>query len=145
MSNAAIRLRSRFIHSLHVLFMFAVLGGNVFLPAPAFSQSDIGIEFKDHGQIVKTLSLGDLGTIAAAVSLKVFEAHEKKERAYKVYPVRPLFDHIFGKGWEKAEEIVFTSADGYQPSIPVAKFLAHDAYFAFAHADGSAFTLINTL
>jgi mono/diheme cytochrome c family protein len=126
----------------YVLFMLAAIFG---LPAPAFSQSDSGIEFKDHGQIVKTLSLTDLGTIAAAVSLKVFEAHEKKERTYKAYPVRPLFEHIFGKKWEQAEEIVFTSADGYQPSIPVAKFLAHDAYFAFAHADDTPFTLVNVL
>ena len=125
--------------------MFAVLGGNTFLSAPAFSQHNSGIEFKDHGQTVKTLSLTDLGTIAAAVSLKVFEAHEKKERTYQVYPVRPLFEHIFGKKWEQAEEIVFTSADGYQPSIPVARFLAHDAYFAFAHADDTPFTLVNVL
>lgn len=129
-------------NSCYALFILAAIFG---LPAPAFSQSDIGIEFKNQGQTVRTLTLGDLGTIAAAVSLKVFEVHEKKERTYKAYPVRPLFDYIFGKGWEKAEEIVFTSADGYQPSIPVAKFLAHDAYFAFAHADDTPFTLVNVL
>ena len=127
------------------LFILVALCGNILLPAPAFAQNNVGIEFKDHGQTVKTLSLGDLGTIAAAVSLKVFEAHEKKERTYKAYQVRPLLDHIFGKGWEQTEEIVFTSADGYQPSIPVARFLAHDAYFAFASADDTPFTLVNVL
>ena len=129
----------------HIQLMLVVLCGNVFLPAPAFSQNNTSIEFKNQGQTVRTLTLGDLGSIAAAVSLKVFEVHEKKERTYKAYPARPLFDYIFGKGWEKAEEIVFTSVDGYQPSIPVAKFLAHDAYFAFAHADDAPFTLINVL
>lgn len=126
----------------YVLFMLAVI---FYLPAPAFSQNDTNIEFKDQGRVVRILTLADFGAITAAVSLKVFEAHEKKERTYKVYPVRPLFDHIFGKEWEKAEEIVFTSADGYQPSILVAKFLAHDAYFAFAHADDTPFTLVNVL
>ena len=52
---------------------------------------------------------------------------------------------MFGKDWRKAQEIVFTSIDGYQPSVPVAKFLAHDAYLAFAHEDGTPFTMTNTL
>jgi mono/diheme cytochrome c family protein len=125
--------------------MLTVLGSNIFLSAPVFSQNNANIEFKDQGQTVRTLTLGDLGSITAVVPLKIFEAHEKKERAYQVYPVRPLLDHIFGKTWEQAEEIVFTSADGYQPSIPVARFLAHDAYFAFASADDAPFTLVNIL
>ncbi len=129
----------------HIQFILVVLCGNIFLPAPAFSQNNTDIEFKDQGQVVRTLPLADFGAIAAAVSLKVFEAHEKKERTYQAYPVRPLFDHIFGKKWEQAEEIVFTSADGYQPSIPVARFLTHDAYFAFASGDDTPFTLVNVL
>src|SRR5690606_35179343 len=35
--------------------------------------------------------------------------------------------------------------DGYQPSIPVAKFLTYDAYLAVASADNTSFTLNNTL
>lgn len=132
-------------NSRYIQFILVVLCGNVFLPAPACSQNHTNIEFRDQGRVVRTLPLADLGAIAAAVPLKVFEAHEKKERTYKAYPVRPLFDHIFGKKWEQAEEIVFTSADGYQPSIPVARFLAHDAYFAFASSDDAPFTLINAL
>ena len=132
-------------NSRYVQFILVVLCGNVFLPAPVFSQNHTNIEFRDQGRVVRTLPLTDFGAIAAAVPLKIFEAHEKKERTYQVYPVRPLLDHIFGKGWKQAEEIVFTSADGYQPSIPVAKFLAHDAYFAFAHADDTPFTLVNVL
>jgi hypothetical protein len=119
--------------------------GNLYLPAPAFSQNDIGIEFKDKGQIVNSLSLSDLATVAPAVSLKVFEIHEKKERIYKAYPARALFDKAFSKQWGKAEEIVFISMDGYQASIPVTKFLSHDAYFAFAHDDNSPFTMTNIL
>ncbi|MDO8369315.1 MAG: hypothetical protein Q7S71_01125 [Candidatus Nitrotoga sp.] len=113
--------------------------GNVCLPAPAFSQSDIGIVFRDKDQIVKTLTLSDLATVAPAVSLKIFEIHEKKERIYKAYPARALFDKAFGKEWQKAEEIVFLSMDGYQASIPVTKFLSHDAYFAFALDENSPF------
>ena len=110
---------------------------------PVQSASDI--EFKADGKTVKSLSVEDLRMIAPVVSLKVFEAHEKKDRIYRAIPVRPVFDKIFGKDWEKAQEVVFTSIDGYQPSIPVAKFLAHDAYLAFAYEDDGPFTMVNTL
>ncbi|PTR10576.1 cytochrome c [Nitrosospira sp. Nsp5] len=113
--------------------------------APAFAQNPITFEFKGVDQAVKTLSLKDLGAITPAVSLKVFEVHENAERIYRAFPARPVLDKIFGKEWEKAQEIVFTSIDGYQPSIPIAKFLAYDAYFAFAHENGAPFTMTNTL
>lgn len=115
------------------------------LPAPAFAQGPITIEFKGADQPVKRLSLKDLGTITPAVSLKVFEVHENTKRTYRAFPARPVLDKVFGEGWKKAQEIVFTSIDGYQPSVPVAKFLAHDAYFAFAHENGAPFTMTNTL
>jgi mono/diheme cytochrome c family protein len=109
------------------------------------AQSRPPIEFRKDSQAVKTFSVDDLVAIAPPVPLKVFEAHEKEERVYRAIPARPLFDRIFGKNWEKARQIVFTSIDGYQPSVPVEKFLAHNAYFAFAHDDGSPFIMINKL
>lgn len=113
--------------------------------APAFAQSPITIEFKGGDQSVKALSLKDLTALTPAVSLKVFEVHEKMERIYRAFPVRPVLDKVFGNEWKKAQEIIFISIDGYQPSVPVAKFLAHDAYFAFAHENGRPFTMTNTL
>jgi len=125
--------------------MFSGLLVNGFSLAPASAQSHVNIEFKDKGRIVKTLSLSELNAIAPAVPLKVFEIHERAERIYRAFPAGPVFDKVFGKDWEKAQEITFTSIDGYQPSTPVAKFLFHDAYLAFANEDGTPFTLINTL
>ena len=129
----------------NIFLALVAICGNVCLLAPAFSQSDVSIEFKDKDQIVKTLTLSDLATVVPAVSLKIFEIHEKKDHIYKAYPARALFDKSFGKEWTTAEEIVFISMDGYQASIPVAKFLSHDAYFAFAHDDDSPFTMTNIL
>ncbi|WP_090828933.1 c-type cytochrome [Nitrosovibrio tenuis] len=112
---------------------------------PALAQGASDIEFKADGRTVKSLSLEELRAIAPVVSVKVFEAHENKERVYRAIAARPVFDKIFGKNWEKAQEIIFTSIDGYQPSIPAAKFLSHDAYLAFAHDEGGPFTMVNTL
>jgi len=130
---------------LNISLILVAICGSICLSSPALSQSNIGIEFKDKGKIVNTLSLKDIATVAPAVSLKIFEIHEKKEHIYKAYSARALFDKTFGKDWEKAGEIVFISMDGYQASIPVTKFLSHDAYFAFAHDDGSPFTMTNVL
>ncbi|SDX98567.1 cytochrome c [Nitrosomonas sp. Nm33] len=103
------------------------------------------IEFKNKGEIVRMLNLHELDKLASASFLKIFEVHEKKMRIYQVYPARLLLDQVFGKNWREAEEIVFLCVDGYQPSIPVAKFLAYDAYFAFASADDTPFMLNNVL
>ncbi|HET7061133.1 MAG TPA: cytochrome c [Nitrosospira sp.] len=109
------------------------------------AQSAPTIEFRKDNQTVKTFSVDDLAAIAPPVPLKVFEAHEKEERVYRAIPARPVFERIFGKNWEKAQQIVFTSIDGYQPSVPVEKFLAHNAYLALAHDDGSPFIMLNKL
>jgi mono/diheme cytochrome c family protein len=129
----------------NIFLILVAICGNVCLPTLAFSQSNIGIEFKVKDQIVKILTLSDLTIVVLAVSLKIFEIHEKKDQIYKAYPARALFDKSFGKEWMKAEEIVFISMDGYQASIPVTKFLSHDAYFAFAHDDDSPFMMTNIL
>lgn len=103
------------------------------------------IQFKNKDKIVQVLHLEQLAAIAPERFLKIFEPHEKRMRTYQAYSARPLFDQVFGKNWREAEEIVFLCADGYQPSIPVAKFFAYDAYFAFASGDDSPFMLENVL
>jgi mono/diheme cytochrome c family protein len=127
-----------------IVVVYVVMG----LTNLAFAQGsaiNTKIEFKNKGEIVRILHLEEFAAIASERFLKVYEPHDKTMRTYQVYSARSLFDHIFGKNWREAEEIVFLCADGYQPSIPVAKFLAYDAYFAFASADDSPFTLENVL
>jgi mono/diheme cytochrome c family protein len=126
------------------LFLFAGFLALAF-PATAFSENSAKVEFKKESKAVKTLSVNDLRALARERSLEVFEAHERRNRVYRVLPARAVFDEVFGKDWKKAREVVFTSIDGYQPSIPVKKFLDHDAYFAFADEGAAPFTLTNRL
>lgn len=101
------------------------------------------------GTAVLALSLtmkgNNLEGLVPPVPVKTFETHEGKEVAWRGIPARKLLDVAFDKNWEKAEEILFTCEDGYQPSIPVAKFKQYDAYFAVARADQEAFTMVNKL
>ncbi|MCX7187593.1 MAG: cytochrome c, partial [Proteobacteria bacterium] len=124
--------------------LLAALCGGICLPALASPQHYADVEFKKNGRIVKTVPVQDLSMSVAAISVSVFEVHEKKNRTYMAYPVRELFNKVFGAGWESSREILFTSTDGYRASIPVAKFVAYDAYLAVAQ-DGLPFTMVNTL
>jgi mono/diheme cytochrome c family protein len=129
-------------------FMIVVVYVMIGLTNSAFAQGsaiNTRIEFKNRGEIVRILHLEEFTAIASERFLKIYEPHEKRMRTYQVYSAQSLFDHVFGKNWREAEEIVFLCADGYQPSIPVAKFLAYDAYFAFASTDDSPFMLENVL
>lgn len=115
---------------------------------PVYAQThavEAFIEFKNPDGLVKSLKPAKLNTLARQKTLKVFEVHEGRERQYQVYPAQSVFDQIFGSDWRAADEIIFTCQDGYQPSIPVAKFLTYDAYLAVASADNSPFTLSNAL
>lgn len=112
---------------------------------PAFAENPAQIEFRKDGEHIRTLSLDELRSIVPEVSLKVFEAHEQENRTYRAIPAKALFDKVFGKHWERAQAVVFTSLDGYQPSVPVTKMLIHDGYFAFASVGATPFALTNKL
>lgn len=133
------------ILAINTSFILWVMASSLTLAFAQDRAANTAIEFKDGDKIINTLPLDALDKIAIAKSLRIYESHEKKERVYHVYSIQSLFDQIFGKDWRTADEIVFLCQDGYQPSIPVAKFLAYDAYFAFASADGSPFKLTNVL
>lgn len=114
----------------------------------SFSQTVISkssIEFKNKDRIVRNLPLAEFEHYLTKRTLEIFEVHEGRQRTYQVYSAVSLFDFIFGNDWRTAEEITFICEDRYQPSIPVKKFLQHNAYFAFASADNHAFILKNIL
>ena len=101
--------------------------------------------FKDHGKLVKKLSLDQLEQLTGSKTLTVYEPHESKDRRYKGFPIGGLLTAVYGERWQSAEEILFTCSDGYQPSIPTIKFETYDGYLVFASPDKEEFTLVNTL
>jgi cytochrome c2 len=70
----------------------------------------------------------------------VWEPHELKEVKYLAIAAKPLFDKIYGAEWKKAEDALFTCADGYQPTLSVPRFLKYDGYFAIERV-GTDFTV----
>jgi cytochrome c2 len=90
---------------------------------------------------VKHLDLAELGRLAKAERIRVFEPYEAREIEFEALPFAPLMDAIYGTDWRSEEELLFTCSDGYQPTVPVQRALMHDAWLAFARADQSDFSI----
>ncbi len=101
--------------------------------------------FKKHGEVVKKLSLDQIEKIIAPKTVTVFEPHESENRQYRGFPVDKLFSAVYGNGWIKTEDVLFTCSDGYQPSIPSTQFRKYSSYLVYASPDKREFTLINKL
>lgn len=99
----------------------------------------VPLEFARHGEPTARLTREALDAAAKARPLRVFEPYEGRELEFRVWPLAALLDAVYGAGWREEDEILFTCRDGYQPSVPVARFLAHDAYLAFARPGASDF------
>src|SRR5262249_61102133 len=48
---------------------------------------------------------------------------------------------IYGAGWRGEEELLFPCRDGYQPTVPVARAIAHVSWLAFAREGAPAFSI----
>lgn len=95
--------------------------------------------------MVKTLSLEQVEKLIPAKTVMVFEPHELENQEYVGFSINPLFTKVYGEKWKGAEEILFTCSDGYQPSIPSARFKEYAAYLIYGRADKKEFTLVNKL
>jgi cytochrome c2 len=103
------------------------------------------IVFKNHGRPVKVLTLEQIEKILPATIVIVSEPHESENRRYKGFPANALFTAVYGEDWNKAEEILFTCADGYQPSMPSARFEKYPSYLVYSSPDKREFVLRNRL
>ena len=98
------------------------------------------LTFELHGEEVSRI---DPGSAIESVDVEVHEPHESKRVVYEAYPLIPVLEQVYGPRWRDEEEILFTCADGYRPSIPVSEFLRDQAYLAFRRSDQERFTVDN--
>ncbi len=103
------------------------------------------LSFQDKGKPVGTLERAELEKKAPSRELEVWEPHEKKTVKYKGYDMQQLLTAVYGESWKKQEEILFTCSDGYQPSLPIERFLRQPALLAYERVGSSDFELTNTL
>lgn len=101
--------------------------------------------FRDRGEVVKALSLEQIEKLIPFKTVMVFDPHGSENRSYVGFPINALFTEVYGEGWKNSEDILITCYDGYQPSIPSARFKEYPAYLVYGRADKKEFTLINKL
>ncbi|MCB0416063.1 MAG: c-type cytochrome [Bdellovibrionales bacterium] len=102
------------------------------------------LSFRAHDKEIQSVSLEALKKLAPAKDITVYEPHEKAKVTYSAIPARAVFEAVFKEDWKEADEILFTCEDGYQPSVPAAKFKKYAAYLSFAKP-GKPFTMVNKL
>ena len=82
-----------------------------------------------------------LREIARAQGVRVFEPYEEREVEFLALPLAAVLDSVYGADWRKDDELLFTCRDGYQPTVPVARVLAHQAWLAFERPNAPAFAI----
>ena len=103
------------------------------------ADAPVELRFARHGEPVAALALDALREAVPPGEVRVFEPYEQREVVFRALPFAALLDTIYGDAWRSEEELLFTCSDGYQPSLPVARVLAHRAWLAFGRADRPSF------
>ncbi|MCI0455340.1 MAG: c-type cytochrome [Candidatus Dadabacteria bacterium] len=119
--------------------MFSILLSQVTITSPQ------ELTFKNHGKVIKELSLEKLKKVIQSTTITVFEPTESENIRYNGFPVNNLLTGIYGDKWKETEEILFTCRDGYQKSIPSIEFKEYPSYLVYTNPDKVEFTLINRL
>jgi len=102
----------------------------------------VRLSFARHGEALGERDLAALRAAAAAGTVRVFEPYEGREVVFGALPFGALLDAVYGEGWRKQEEILFTCSDGYQPTVPVQRVIEHRAWLAFERRDQPGFTVL---
>jgi mono/diheme cytochrome c family protein len=89
------------------------------------------LRFLQRGNAVGTLSLAAMRHAIPSSTVPVHDPYEQAEVLFDALPFAALLDLVYGPDWRRAEELLFTCSDGYQPTLPVRRVLQHRAWLAF--------------
>ena len=118
-----------------------LLAGCALLPGAA-SRAEAGeLAFALHSEPLASRSLDALQRAVAPATVRVFEPYEASEVEFRALPFDQVLDAIYTPSWRDEEELLFTCSDGYQPTVPVQRALAHRAWLAFERVDQEGFTI----
>lgn len=115
------------------LFLFAILSLTLHAdPQP--------LALKKHGTPLTQLTREELTLKIPLETVEVADEHEGGAiTKYRGFPFLKILETLYGKDLNNADELLFTCADGYQPSVPLAKFREHKAILTVEKSDGSPF------
>jgi len=106
------------------------------------AESSGGLVFARRSQPVAERSLAVLQQRVGAGKVRVFDPYEGDEIVFDAFRFDQVLDFVYGSDWRSEEELLFTCSDGYQPTVPVARVLEHEAWLAFDRSGMDGFTLL---
>lgn len=110
------------------------LGLLLLLPAAAAAEP---LTFRRDGRVVRQV---DPAVLVQPVEVTVQPPNRPGLRpTYRGYPFQALMDAVYGPDWRQGV-LVFHCTDGYEPTVPGARFASAPAVLAFAEV-GGPFTL----
>lgn len=116
----------------------AVLSIAAWVTTPASHAAD-GLDFR--GAAKPGWTRAELAAHVRAERVRVFDPYERSEVELEAFPMNAVLDATFGERWRQRDELLMTCLDGFQPSVPVQRFLDHRAWLAFRRLDRRTFDL----
>ncbi len=95
-----------------------------------------------HGASKPGWSRAELAERVPAQPVRVWDPYELREIELEGFAMNAVLDATFGVSWRQGDELLMTCLDGFQPSIPVQRFLQHQAWLAFRRLDQPDFNLV---
>jgi mono/diheme cytochrome c family protein len=105
---------------------------------PAGGEAPRSLEFLVDSRSVTSLTAGALTQAVAPRPVRVFDPYEQTEVTFTALPLAGVLDQAYGSSWREHEAILFTCRDGYQPTIPVRRVLAQQAFLAFERPENGS-------
>jgi hypothetical protein len=100
------------------------------------------ITFAREGQTIASLDPAQMQMKTSPQSVRVFEPYEKDEADFLAFPLAEVLDAVYSPSWRTEDELLLTCRDGYRPSVPAARVLAHSAWLAFSRQDTGSFSIL---
>ncbi|MBI3554227.1 MAG: cytochrome c [Elusimicrobia bacterium] len=85
------------------------------LAAPASAEPKEHLVFQRSSKTVATLSAAQISAKVPPQTVKFYDPHAGKKKAYRCWPIKAVMDLAFGAGWEKSDypTATLTALDGY--------------------------------
>jgi mono/diheme cytochrome c family protein len=120
-----------------LLLMFGLLAS---APTSA-TASAVELAFARHSDPVAVRDIAALRSIVEPKPVRVIDPYEGREVVFEALDFAAILDSVFTPSWREEEELLFRCSDGYQPTISVARLLAHRAWLAFRRVDQPNFSI----
>ena len=99
------------------------------------------LSFARHSDHLASRDVAALRGVVETKVLRVIDPYEGREVEFEALDFAAVLDAVFTQSWREEEELLFRCRDGYQPTIPVARLLAHRAWLAYRRADQESFSI----